>query len=103
MGKQENRPFVYYTERKELLSFLKNWVFLLLLELNDREEDGNHFPIIYGVGKSCARLRGGGRLRPQGRLPVKAPATSEPAVSMSQPQVPILAALCLLGDPGQGA
>lgn len=27
------------------------YTFLHFLELNDREENENHFPIIYGIGK----------------------------------------------------
>lgn len=34
--------------QEQLLSAL---TFLHFLELNDREENENHFPIIYGIGK----------------------------------------------------
>lgn len=32
--------------------------FLCFLELNDREENENHFPIIYGIGKYRVCIRG---------------------------------------------
>ncbi|KAG8513484.1 Protein N-terminal asparagine amidohydrolase, partial [Galemys pyrenaicus] len=45
-------------------------VTLCVTELNDREENENHFPIIYGIGRLCGLPHVGGRMQGGANLPI---------------------------------